>query len=364
MKIVFVLFLSLLTFPAFADTIRVFSGTGQSNNAAFGEISGPMVSPGKVLKYQGGTISDANDPVGQGTGGSIWPAFLQRLWESQGVKVGIINTSIGASAQVPAAAGCCGYWDVGTSGNLYVGAKASIVAGLAAFGSSAVYSGNIDGQGESDADWISAGTITKAQFKASKRALIAQWRADFGDPTLPWYFIRLGSSTTGSEAIGWKSVREVQMEIAQEDPHTHILYWGADTFHARGLIQTGTVHYTQAGYNEAGWMAAKNLLSGNFNQLGGEVMLASPSFPYDAWVMRDNAVIGFVPSSRANFANEFNWKALSIRGVGGAGAGIELLPQGAHGRAMAIFSSDDSNGPGAGKFVVWDEINGSLAQWP
>lgn len=354
----------LMIGTADAGTIRVFSGTGQSNNAAYGEVSGPAVSHGNVLKYQGGAISDANDPVGQGTGGSIWPAFLQRMWESSSIKIGIINTSIGASSQVAAAASCCGYWDVGTSGNLYVGAKASIIAGISAFGADAVYSGNIDGQGETDADQISAGTITKAQFKASKKALIAQWRTDFGDPTLPWYFIRLGSATAAGDPSGWKAVREAQMEIAQEDTYTHIIFWGADTFHARGLIQTGTVHYTQAGYNEAGRMAAKNLLRGNFEQISGEVMMASPSFPYDALVIRNSVAIGFAPSSPVNIVNDWNWKALSVRGVGGSGAGIELLPQGTGGRKMAIFSSDASNGPGAGKFVIWDELNGSIAQWP
>jgi hypothetical protein len=373
-KFVTYLWLSLFFCSIARADMRVFSATGQSNNAAYSADGfGPAVTSGKVLKYQGGTISDANDPVGMGPiggtpGGSLWPAFLQRIYQSSGQKVGIINTSMGGSSLLAAANSGFGFWEVAVTGNLYIPAKATIQAGLAAFialDPSATYAGNIDGHGETDAGAIDNGTVTEVQWIAAKRAEIAQWRADFGDPTRPWYFIRLGTGAAGAGTTGWQQIRAAQEEICATDPYSLILFRGADTFFSRGLMQPSSLHYTQAGYNEIGWTAAHNLLTGSFSPAYPEVMLKSPSLPYDALVMRSALAYGFLPTNFVSIVNENNWRAVTIQGIGTWGAGIEFVPQGTGSRAKAIWSAGPSNVSGTvpGKFVIWDELSGIQASW-
>ena len=74
-------------------------------------------------------------------------------------------------------------------------------------------------QGESD---VHFGT---PYYKATLPALMAEWRRQFGDPSLPFLIVQLpgyGAITTEPAAATWADLREAQRQAALADPHAAI----------------------------------------------------------------------------------------------------------------------------------------------
>jgi hypothetical protein len=223
------------------------------------------VPAGRVLKYQDKTLSDANDPVGVGIGGSAWPSFGKTYYELTGRQICIVPTAIGSSAMVPAADIGTGDWsETGTLNATGLAAYRAAIAALTGNGYTIGRQFVIDVQGETDAFKIDAGAITAGQFLAAKKAMIARDRVSLGIPELPFYFSLLGMPDTKPDP-GWIAVQQAQKAICAADPHTKIAFWNADSFPFRGMQrQDGALHYTQAGYNEMGSELAQNIVAGVF----------------------------------------------------------------------------------------------------
>lgn len=240
---------------------------GQSNanpNSESRALS-PTVPAGKVLKYQDGALSDGNDPVGPGDGGSAWPSFGETYYRLTGHLLCFVPTAVGSSAMVPAADTGTGNWS--RSGTLYPASLKAYRGAIAALKAKGYTIGRrfvIDVHGENDAIAIEAGKITAKQFRAAKQHMIARDRANLGNWELPFYFSLLGMP--GDDPVlnhpGWVAVQQQQKAICAADEHTKIPFWKAASFPARGMQHQPGLHYMQAGNNEMGSEMAQNIVAG------------------------------------------------------------------------------------------------------
>ena len=70
-------------------------------------------------------------------------------------------------------------------------------------------------QGESNSHSVEEGTL----YAEMLAALIGQWRADFRDPSLPFYVLQLAADTTGgSNHAAWNAVKASQTKVAETVP--------------------------------------------------------------------------------------------------------------------------------------------------
>lgn len=281
------------------NPIDVFLIAGQSNATGTGNGIGgtsPTVPHGMVLqyKYTAGTISDANEPIGDGNSqshtGSAWPSFGLTYYNAIGHKVLFVPSAFGGtnqSSQADQWAGESGQpnvnWDapgsnVGSTlwqisvNNLNAAMAAAVVAGY-----QPIFKGVLWCQGENDAGAIiaSSGVYTVAVYQAALAAMIARYRAaSIGPagnqttyPEMPFYIFQTGCDQSG-DATAYQSIRGAQATIAAADSYTSIVFSGAIDFvyTSPQLIQTSpnSLHYTVNGYNKMGHDGAQGVL------LGGE----------------------------------------------------------------------------------------------
>lgn len=74
--------------------------------------------------------------------------------------------------------------------------------------------------------------------------------------------ISLTGGPQGGDSLGYQRVRQAQEQVAASDPYTHIVFRGAKDFIRRDMMQTGSLHYKQEGYNEMGRRMAASVVSG------------------------------------------------------------------------------------------------------
>src|SRR5271166_2666730 len=101
--------------PSSPNPIDVFPIGGQSNALGQAPMStlsqSPHVPSGKVLQYYLGSISDANDPVGNSVYGSAWPSFGITYYNATGRNVAFVPAAVGATGQSSKADVGLGNWD-------------------------------------------------------------------------------------------------------------------------------------------------------------------------------------------------------------------------------------------------------------
>lgn len=284
-----------------SNDVDVFLIAGQSNAEGRGTSgSSPTVPTGKVLQYVNGVTSDANDPVGGANTGSAWPSFGITYYNLTHRKIAFVEAAVGGASMATAAQSSNGTWD--SDGTLYGSATTSLNAALtdlAKAGYKPTFRGVLWSQGETDADAINAATISATTYQSALTSLIARFRTDYGS-TLPFYIFKTGTRTGGSDT-GYAAVRDAQDTVDAADIYTRVVFHGAVSFLARGLMQ-GTWHYTQDGYNEMGRAGAESVMLGrdaglfekqssNIFYMGGNVGIGT-STPWAQLSINPNGVTG------------------------------------------------------------------------
>jgi hypothetical protein len=249
--------------PLAPPDIDVFLVAGQSN--AKGRATdvvggGPAIGDKPVLQVNSSIITKANDPIGTGVYqaqiGSAWPQFGISWQELSGHRVAFALSAISTTAQLPAAGTAYGVDNWSITGGLLASSKTILNDAMTALtdaGYNPIFKGVLWIQGETDAEVINLGTVTQAQYIASFQDTIASYRADYGED-MRFYIIRIGKRIGGSD-VGFAQIREAQEIVANNDPHTKIIYYGTVDFIDRNLMND-TYHYKQAGYNEIGVLGA------------------------------------------------------------------------------------------------------------
>ena len=162
-----------------------------------------------------------------------------------------LNTAVGASAADRAATGSStstNYWwdlDAGVPGPRLLEAIEDIrQAG-----------GTVDGivwiQGEQDGVGISEGWTTVDRYKQATLAIFDHFRAELGDPDLPFYIQQIGTDTDASEAAGYHEIRRAQIDLADPAGGIHL----ATVSYDQPLRDS--VHFTPEGYGELGARMAR-----------------------------------------------------------------------------------------------------------
>lgn len=253
-----------------AVPIAVFLIGGQSNAVGQGNNAlSPATPAGQVLQFYNGIIKQGNDPVGAANTGSAWPAFGLAWYNATGHAICFVPTAVSGSAQAAAndtASPPAGNWDA--SGTLYgtsVALMRQALAALASQGYAPYNAGILWCQGETD-----AGGNTSLYLPALV-AMVARFRSDFTNPSLPFYIFRTGQNdpASGGDSAGWQAIRGAQEFLVKsdpsqdgDDPYSFIVYRRAVSLGTRGMMNSSSPHYNQYGLNEMGTMGAQAVLSG------------------------------------------------------------------------------------------------------
>ena len=145
------------------NPVDVFLIAGQSNAVGYpGSSAGsPIVPAGKVLQYYNGSISDANDPVGNALNGSAWPAFGVVYYNATGHRIAFVPAAVGGSGQLATSDTGTGNWS--PTGTLFTASTNKLDAAISALtngGYTTTFKGVLWDQGENDAIKINGGMIT------------------------------------------------------------------------------------------------------------------------------------------------------------------------------------------------------------
>ena len=245
--------------------IDVFIIAGQSKAVGQGDkAKSPKVLSGKILQIYNGVISDANDPVGNAQTGSAWPAFGNEYYALTSRAVAFVPTAVGGT-------GLSAYADIGTghwSGHTFFGqidllgdsiaAAQSALSLLTQVGYMPELKGVLWCQGANEAMGISkGGKLTGNGFAQMLINVITRYRHNLG-AELPFYIFKTGTDTNFDDA-GFAVIRAAQDHVAATTQHTKIIFGGAVTFAARGML-SDSVHYSQDAYNEMGMLGARELI--------------------------------------------------------------------------------------------------------
>lgn len=336
---------SLASISRTINSIDVYAIGGQSNaQGTGGNINlSPAVDASNVLQYSSGAISAANDPVGNASPASAWPAFGNTYVRATGRKILFVPSAVGGTDQCSTTGVSAQNWDL--TGTLAPALIANVTAAMAAAraaGYAPVYRGILWSQGENDAGSIGTSTtwpvngsttITGGPYAAGSTVVtvasatgivvneglvitldngstftgqitnvvgttvtlgtgvpvgrtvntgadafvysMAMYRTCFKNmlnyfrttttdgtifPQLPFYIFMTGGPSAG-DALGYQKVRLVQEQIENTDPYSRVVYRGALSFIARGMMQTSSLHYLQEGYNEMGREGAKGVIA-------------------------------------------------------------------------------------------------------
>lgn len=271
------------------NQIDVFLIAGQSNAVGQGitPADSPTVTSGQVLQVNGGTISNANDPVGSGahqaTSTSAWPAFGITYNNATKRKIAFVPMASDGTTQVAACdVALNGNWSA--TGTLYSAAVAAADAALTTLSSAGytpVFRGVLWVQGETDAANLgSVAGCTQTDYISNLQAMLIRFRTHYG-ATMPFYMSRIGTDTAVSDA-SYAQIRQAQEYVVSIDPYSIIMYRNAINFQSAGWDRG--VHYQTAGYNDLGYqgaVAAINFLKGmwtqntNLNSLNGAIWASS-----------------------------------------------------------------------------------------
>lgn len=264
----------LLVSSAQAEDIDVFLIAGQSNAVGFGVAAqGPTVPHGKCLSYFQGTVTNANDPVGNAQSGSAWPSFCLTYYRATQHCVMVVPAAVGATGQSVKADTGYGNWD--NSGSLVPRALGLLDEALAAAtnaGWTPIYRGVLWCQGESDANAINAGKENASDYRNALIRMIDRFRVSY--PESYFYVFRTGQLQAAPN--GYTAVRSIQEEVCRTHgygKHCRIVYRGAYYYPLYGLMGAGA-HYSQPGYNMMGHYGAHAVI--NDGILSNWIILEGP----------------------------------------------------------------------------------------
>lgn len=248
--------------------IDIFIVAGQSNAQGYATTGSNLVTtlPGTVFQWYQGILKAGNDPVGNANVSSAWPQFGKTYYSLTGRRICFVPSAFSGTSQTAAANTGQGTWD--TVGNLFDTSIARYNAAIQALrdsGYNPIFKGVLWHQGENDANAINSATITQAAYTAAFAKMIGRYRTALGKQT-PFYIFRIGVRVSFSD-LGYDSVRQAEMNICNFDSLTTMVFYGAKYFPARGLYNADGYHYLQAGYNEMGDIAARNIVSGRVQVL-------------------------------------------------------------------------------------------------
>lgn len=274
MKNLPIIFLLIITFVALScdsdEQIiqtkgKLFMVAGQSNAVGVGDKTKSVeVSANAAYEYdpESDSFIHLADPVGSANmgfqkaeDGSFIPAFAQAYFESKNETVYIVQAAKGGSScHSKAETNGWGTWS--ETGSLF---KSSVdKVRMAEKKSELSLAGIVWSQGENDGDAIAKGLITKSDYKMALLNLIQRYRDEFGQNIL-FGIIETGRIKNNSEAdYGFSVVRQVQREVAKDDPSTYIVYAKTDKFMETNQL-IDAVHYNQDALNEIGAEVAKNI---------------------------------------------------------------------------------------------------------
>jgi hypothetical protein len=283
------------------NTQTLFAIAGQSNAAGLGKLSYPLVNldtnQGRCHEYLTANdvfVERSQDPFGEdvyilGSDNlffnrartiSAWPSFAKRYIELMKVKTGKKHTLF--LVQTAKSGSGCHKKSFTESDNFYntwseedlLFFKSQEKINNAMSQLCIPLSGIIWLQGESDAQAIRRGDVTKEEYKVALTSVIARYREAFG-ATLKFYIIKtarawIRSSECNSSCAynsqnfyycclpnnplnGYDQVREAQEEIASGDPNTFIV------FDHPTETSTATPNYSQIGYYHDGTHYIKSI---------------------------------------------------------------------------------------------------------
>lgn len=255
-------------------SVDVFLIAGQSNAVGEGDKNvSPAVNSETILQVYNKTISPAADPVGNALTGSAWPAFGNEYNRICGRRIAFVPAAVGGSGLSPYADVGTGHWAARTFMGqidllgMAVDQTRDALALLSASGYTPTLKGILWSQGENEAVRISSGIdLAQADYEAMLSNVIARFRGNLGSD-LPFYIFQTGTDTRTDaqgkimfpDDPGYARIRAAQEHIAQNLPHTKIVFSGAVGFAKRGMLKDG-IHYTQDGYNEMGLIGARGVL--------------------------------------------------------------------------------------------------------
>lgn len=247
----------------------VFPIGGQSNAEGRGDSSlSPDVGAGNAFEYTSNELVQLDDPVGDAETGSAWPAFAVEYFSRTGRESVFQEDATGASRMTEAEAGNGnnGVWDP-DSNDLYDAMITDINEMLTYInnqGDDPTIRGILWWQGESDAQNIDGGAITKADYKDATEQMIDAFRTDLSLPDLNFFIIQIGYDNpdggTG-DTQGYQDVRAAQEEIAQENENTYLMSDRAKEMIDEGRVSpsNGGTHPDQSGLDIIGTQSAINV---------------------------------------------------------------------------------------------------------
>ena len=239
----------------------VFLAGGQSNMSGYsGNLVGAETPIDEAhLFHNDGTWKRASEPMDDGTDQvdlvsaegplhSLMLRFAKDVYASTGVPVGIIVGSLGGT-------NLYSQWqrdesDHANRGTLY----GSLLARALLQGSATPPAGFLWYQGESDAG---RGTVA---YRADLERLLAQYRADTGNPRLFAVIMQLGTYTFADRA-NWMAIQEAEREVAEADDDA-ILVTTCDQ------PLSDVIHMNVTGYQTIGARAAAGTIETLFRKHG------------------------------------------------------------------------------------------------
>jgi hypothetical protein len=240
-----------------SHSVDVFVIAGQSNGVGAGDPKlAPMNGDYAFMSFdsQNGGWKPQSMVNPSMTYGSLAPAFASRYYELTGRTAAFVQTSIGGTALSAVPNNGLPNW--GSEGSLRTRALGILHAGLETLiGNGITYTvkGIIWVQGESDAIFIPQGLESAAEYEAGLRGLIAFFKQNLGDTTI-FGIVRTGTFV-GSDDTGFAMVRTIQDKVATDTTGAPMLYQDTVNFPAKGWM-TDTIHYSQTGLNDIGYISA------------------------------------------------------------------------------------------------------------
>lgn len=349
------------------EEIDVFLIGGQSNARGVGNATqSPNPAPNTVYEYDLGAFTMVTNEVGHlpSNRGSMWPSFGIRYNHLTSRKVCFIPVAADGTGQT-VASDYLFYGNWSPVGTLYpnsITQKNAAISAISAAGYIPVFKGVLWCQGENDAYAINNALQTKADYKAAFLAMIANYRTDFSDSTLPFYIYQTGGEVV-QPALGYLQVREAQQEVADADTLRNIMVsTNAFDFIARGLM-ADNVHWNQTALNEQGNIGAEKVVNGTellwqrsgsyLSYLRGNVGIGI-KLPANPLQVISNGVIPTLQITNSNSAAI----AAQITSTSGIAAQFTTTNNGAD----TIFVENTSAGTGAGATIRFKNNLGLNAQ--
>ncbi len=263
-KSIFTICLLLFFVHTFGQGKKLFLVAGQSNAVGVGKSDSSLafLNPLCFEFYsEPSSLKLLQDPVGYtlpnedfqaALSGSAWPAFADTYQQLNGDSVIIIQAAKGGTACHEKADGGAGNW----SNNYHLFTQAVSKAKMAEAFTGKQLDGIIWLQGESDAIGIVQNKITACQYKWALQNLIQRFRNEL-HCSLPFYIIQTGLYLPEYDAA-FNVVRDVQQQVANEDPLTFIADSSANQYRALGYM-TDQIHFDQRALNAMGTNAAQTI---------------------------------------------------------------------------------------------------------